>query len=90
MPPNKESFKVKSEFKSCDLVSNSYIIKKFIILGGVKVVLIFFFFLSSLLQILNKNLNFRHVTDGERFLLVVKAVVSSAADKSLDFHDTIF
>ena len=36
-PPNKQFFQVKLEFKSLNHVSYSYAIKKFILLGGVKV-----------------------------------------------------
>ena len=31
-----------------------------------------------------------HLIDGERLLSVVVGVVSSLADKTLDYHDTIF
>ena len=46
-PPNKQSFKVKSEFRSHDHVFNSQAIRKFIIFGGGKVA--FFCFKQLLL-----------------------------------------
>ena len=51
-PANKQSFKVKLEFKSHDHVSNSYLIKKIILFGGITVT--FFCFKQLFLNIKQK------------------------------------
>ena len=67
-------------------VSNSQIIKRIILIRGVKV-----FYFNKL--ILNDKQMFEspyQLIDGERLLVVVVAVARFLANKRLDLHDTTF
>ena len=77
-PPNKPSFKVKSEFKYRDHVPHSKIIKKFILFGELKAV--FFCFKQLHLNIKQKFEFLYHLIDGERLLPVVVEAVRFSAD----------
>ena len=88
-PPNKQSFKVKSEFKYRNHVSDSSTTKAFTIFGGVKVT---FFCFKQLPLNIKQKFEFSHHLIYEKRLLsvVVRAVSFFSIDKPFYFHDTTF
>ena len=85
-PPNDQSSKVKSEFKSLNHVSNFLNNKGIILFGGVNVASLCFKKLP--LNIKQKCDSMYHLIDGEKVLPVVVRIVSFSVHKPLDFHDT--